>query len=381
MKRSAGSTRMFQSLLLCMGIVFAVSVPLMRGRPVVAEARVTTERTFTLPCEATSFVQSGDSGIIWFACTDQSLRKRWEMEAAEAHKNKIAPPPPPVTSHARTDVYALETTSGRVTALASAEGRIELAAAPVGNEMILVLPQEKGRGSPVLYEGFRKKKDLQIDASFLVWSADASKIYFYGGSTIQADAWSILGVLRLSDFTVSRNRLLEATESVHVCSTDGHIFTGNPIPNRQGELQASAVEYDADAKFLRRVPRFLPGNFSAGCRYVATEQSFHGPLPWEIIEVATGKQLMNFDYTGEGKKEEFEFGSWNPKRDGIFVRIAVQPSKSETGATDKVVQVFNLSERIVLRSFNDISGQFAWSKDGQDLIFFARELRNISLRP
>lgn len=147
--------------------VFAVFFPPILGCSALAKNSVTTERIFTPPCEATSFVQPGDAGIIWFACIDQSPRKRWEMEAAEAHKNTIAPPPPPVTSHSRTDVYALETTSGRVTALASAEGRIELVAAPVGNKIILVLAREKGPDLAVLYDRFRKETELQVDPSFL----------------------------------------------------------------------------------------------------------------------------------------------------------------------------------------------------------------------
>jgi len=90
------------------------------------------ERTYGLPCEVTSFAQSGDGATIWAACQDQSLRKQWEIDAAEARKKKMSPPPPPVTSHARTEVYALELPSGRVTALANAEGRIEISAAPKG---------------------------------------------------------------------------------------------------------------------------------------------------------------------------------------------------------------------------------------------------------
>ena len=175
--------------------------------------------------------------------------------------------------------------------------------------MILVLPKERGSGLAILYDGPRRVAELPIDPSFLVWSADASKIYFYGGSTIQSDAWNILGVLRLNGLAVSREKLVEPTQNVYVCSDSGHLFTGDPIPNKQGELEATAAEYDSDVRFLRRITEFLPGHFSVSCRYVATEQNLHGPLPWEIIEVATGKRLLHFKYTGEKKEEEFEFGS------------------------------------------------------------------------
>ena len=359
---------LLQPSLLCIGIAFIASY-MFNDRPVIVRHTAPTERSFTLPCEATSFMQSADGAMIWLACQDQSLRKLWESDAAEAQRKNLSPPPPPVTSHARTDVYSLEIASGRVTPLVHASERVEIIAAPLGTKMILVLPQERGSGLAALYDGPRRMAELPIDPSFLAWSADASKIYFYGGSTIQSDAWNILGVLRLNGMTVSREKLVEPTENVHVCSDSGHIFTGDSIPNRQGELEANAVEYDSDVRFLRRITEFLPGDFSESCRYVATEQSFHGPLPWEIIEVATGKRLLRFEYTGEGKEEEFAFGSWNPKREDVFLRFVVQPLNSQNRVQQPLVQVFSLVKRDVLHAFSDIPGQVAWSVDGQSLVF------------
>jgi hypothetical protein len=361
MKRLMNTGRLLQSSLLCIGIVFVA--------PFITQHTAATERSFTLPCEATSFMQSGDGAMIWFACEDQSLRNRWEGDAAEARKENLPPPPPPVTSHSSTDVYCIETASGRVTPLVHANGRVEIVAAPLGTKMVLVLPKERSSGLAVLYDGARRMAELPIDPSFLVWSADASKIYFYGGSTIQSDAWNILGVLRLNGLAVSREKLVEPTESVQVCSDSGHIFTGYIIPNKQGELEANTVEYDSDVKYLRRITKFLPGDFSVSCRYVATEQSAHGPLPWEIIEVATGKRLLHFEYTGDGKEEEFVFGSWNPEREDVFLRIAVQPLDIQNRAQQSVVEVFSLLKRNVLHSFRDISGQVAWSRDGGNLVF------------
>jgi hypothetical protein len=327
------------------------------------------ERRYGLPCEVTSFAQSGDGATIWAVCQDQSLRKQWEMDAAEARKKRMSPPPPPATSHARTAVYAVELPSGRITPLANAEGRIEISAAPVGTKMVLVLPQESGSGQPVLYEGTQRVAELSIDPSLLIWSADATKIYFYAGSTIQTDAWNILGVLRLNGLVVSHEKLLESTESVHICAADGHLFTGDPIPNNKRKLEANSVEYDSDLKFIRRVTKFIPGNFSASCRYVATEQSYHGPLSGEIIDVATGEYLKHLDFTGEEEKEEFEFESWNPKSDDIFLRSMIQPIQGAAVEPRSILQVFNLAQGGVLRSFDDISGKVLWSNDGQSIVF------------
>lgn len=145
------------------------------------------ERTYDVPCEVTSFAHSGDGTTIWFACQDQTW-KRWQQDAAEA-RAKGEPPPPRVTSHSRTVVYALDVPSGLVVKLTDADGGIYLAAAPMGKQVVLTLPQKRGHGQPVLFDCARRVAELPIDPSFLVWSSDASKIYFYGGSTIQADAW------------------------------------------------------------------------------------------------------------------------------------------------------------------------------------------------
>ena len=327
-----------------------------------------TDRTYELPCDVTSFAQSGDGTVIWVACNDRSLWKRWQSDVKETREKGIAPPPRPVTSHARTVVYVLEVQSGRVSEIQDAEGPIYIVAAPVGAKAVLILPQDRGHGRPILFDGSQRVAELPIDPSFLIWSADASKIYFYGGSTIEADAWNILGVLRLDNLTISREKLLEPTESVHICAATGHLFTGDPIPNDKGQLEANAVEYDSDVKSGRRITKFPSGNFSASCRYVATEHSYHGPLPWEIVDVTTGAHLVLFDFTGEGKKEEFEFRSWNPKRENILVRALIPPITGEAEAPHLVLQVFDLSERRVLESLPDFSGPVEWTQDGRTLI-------------
>lgn len=178
----------------------------------------------------------------------------------------------------------------------------------------------------------------------------------------------ILGVLRLSDMAVSREKPLEPTETVHICRANGHLFTGDPIPNQEGKLEARTVEYDPDLRTSQCVTAFLPGTFSPTCRYVATEQNSHGPLPWDIIDVTNGHPILHFDYTGEGTKEEFEFHSWNPRRDEIFLRFMDPPLNGKNGAQNPVLQVFDLRQQRVLQSFDNFSGNVAWSKDGKSLL-------------
>ena len=77
---------------------------------------------------------------------------------------------------------------------------------------------------------------------------------------------------------------------------------------------------------------------------------------------------MYFDFTGEERKDEFEFHSWHPRRDTIFLGMLVHASETESDSVRRDVQVFDLSSRHVRESFPSFSGVVAWSKDGKFLI-------------
>ena len=78
---------------------------------------------------------------------------------------------------------------------------------------------------------------------------------------------------------------------------------------------------------------------------------------------------MHLDFTGEGEKEDFEFESWNPKSDDIFLRSMIQRIQGAAVEPRSILQLFNLAQRGVLRSFDDISGKVLWSNDGQSIVF------------
>ena len=133
------------------------------------------------------------------------------------------------------------------------------------------LPEGRSCGRPVLHQGGQLLQHLPFTDCSIGWSADASQIYFYGGATIQGDAWNLLGVLSLRDLSIRHVTLKKPTESVHVCVATGHVFTGDPVPNKSGGLEAETVEYDAELKSPHQIQRPLPGEFSARCQYVASE--------------------------------------------------------------------------------------------------------------
>jgi hypothetical protein len=103
------------------------------------------ERRYELPCDVTSFAQSGDGTVIWVACQDQSARKQWQRDAVQARSKGVSPPPPPTTYHSQTLVYALDAHSGQVQQVEKAQGPIYIIAAPVGTKSILILPQDSPR--------------------------------------------------------------------------------------------------------------------------------------------------------------------------------------------------------------------------------------------
>jgi len=317
------------------------------------------DRTYQLPCEITSVAPSGDGKLVWVSCfTPDSKYRSPGVPAAEDTRPSI--------------LYMVDSATGRLTDLLHGVGRIQIVAAPVGAKAAIVVPgvitSKKGSaGKVLLYVGSREISAPPIGPEYITWSADASRIYFHAGSTIQADAWNILGVARLDTLVVSRTKLSVATEDVNICRQSGHLFAG-VVPFDNGRaLPYPAAEYDPDLHYVGRNARIPPGSFSATCRYVATPSSFpHGPAPWRVVATATGLPLMQFEFEGEGRKEEFEFRSWNPAQEDLLIRFRYRASGPNDVKSD--LQVFDVLRRLVIDSVPDFEGEAAWSSDGKSLI-------------
>lgn len=314
-----------------------------------------TDRIYNLPCQIESFSPSGDGTIVWVSCFDPGTENTAKGLRAAAWTR-------PST------LYALDLGSGNVTALRHAFGGIQVIAAPKGSGAIVVIPREKGNGNPFLYIGKKEISALPIGTEYMIWSADARKIYFEGGSTLDADAWNILGMLRLSDFAVSRAELQVPTEDVSICATNGHLFAGIVSFDRLGNAEPySAAEYDSELRFIGRNRRIPPGRLSVTCRYAATPGSFsHGPARWRVIDTATGRQFMSFEFDGEGSHDDFQFVSWNPTHDDLLLRF-FYPSRP--GQPLPLLQVFDVLNQRVVDTVSGVAGDAAWSADGSSLMF------------
>lgn len=301
-----------------------------------------------LPCDLPDISVAADGSGTWAVC-----RKLWP-DWVRKSKNQTPPPPPPGANSDATELYWIRAGSDVPQKVASAKAVIQVIPAPTTARALVVMPEVRSWGRVVLYDGPRKVKELAVDAYVLLWGTDANRIYFYGGTTVEADAWNILAVYDLDTGKVKRAKLREPTEIVGICPSTGSVFTATP---RYAGHAGNTIEYSPDLLFLRRVTNWIGVDFSAHCSYVSSPWSYHGPLPWTIYEVASGRILASFPSEDEGK-DTYEPVAWNPKYDSLLLRKFV----SHDGKNDRF-EVFDVTSGHVLLSLRG-AGSAVWSGRG-----------------
>lgn len=311
--------------------------------------RAKSGSSFQLPCHPDLIAPSGDGSTVWVACFDPLKARPGESSPRWTSRN-FRP----------TTVYAVSVPSGNVTQLFRSAGFTRIAAAPVGNRVVFVSNGESRKDEAVLYEGQNRVASLPINPWYFVWGADGKRLLVTVETPRDADAWWGVGVLNLQDFKIARKDLLEPTESPFVCPATGHVFTGF-TDFRSGLRPERAVEYDSDVTHPRRLEEFPPGHFSADCKYVATTESYHGPIPWGVFEVSTGRKMIEENLTGEGPNDEYGPHSWNPRREEILLRNVYR-------AQNPGVQVFDVLRQEALAFFPVSEEEVAWAPDGASLI-------------
>jgi hypothetical protein len=316
------------------------------------------ERSYTLPCAAQTIAPSADGKYVWFTCRTGAKWEQYQKEVAEAQKQGKEGPTYG-TNVFQDALYLLDLGGGKATKLAESTAAIEAHPAPRGARAVVTFPRERAHDRATLYDGATKRSDLPIDPSFLLWSPDASRLYFYGGSTVQADAWNIMGVLDLGTMKAEHRRLRRPSEGLYACPRDGHLFTGSPLVDGKADIPTD--EYDPALTFQAKSSRFPGGYFSAHCTYVATEDSFHGPLPWEVVETASGKKVLHTEFSGDVQKGEYEFRGWNPQREPVLLRAGYLADERLQ------VEAFDVAQQRVVLSSTE-KGPLAWSADGDAVI-------------
>lgn len=317
-------------------------------------------RTIATPCNLTDFSVAADGTGVWVICRTESDK---EKAADEAGRKTTAPPVG--SRNDPSEVYWVDLLHGGAQRAASASGAIDVYPSPKGHMALLVLPQERSWGEVFVYDAATRQRKLPIDAYTLAWGSDASRVYFYGGTTLQADVWNILATYSLETGKTVRRKLVVPTEIVGVCGRDGHVFTTTPAyPGSAG----ATIEYDSDLRFIRWVRRWIGARFSANCRYVASEQSYHGPLPWSVYDISTERRLFHFDYFGdEGKEDSFELIAWNPARESLMLRRLYPLGKEPAD-----LQVFDVAMGRVRLRLPDSRRGIAWSADGRFVLMGCR---------
>jgi hypothetical protein len=287
-----------------------------------------------LPCNVTTIATAADGSGVWFVCSPTSSPKH---------------------PHNQRKAYWLSTGTTAPVSIEDASSTVEnnILPAPSGSQALILTTRA------VLYDRQQRMKELPIDSSFLLWGADSDRVYFYGGSTVQSDAWNILGVYDLTSGAVTRVTLHEPTEILRVCQANGDVYSVTPpYPDFGG----STIEYTPTIRFQRTINGWVGGIFSAHCTYVASEYSYHGPLPWSIYEVKTGRKLYHFSRLDEDDKDDMYAPlEWNPRYESLLLREHFPPHNRR-----RELQVFDVGSGQVLQVFPHAVA--AWSADGNNVI-------------
>lgn len=281
--------------------------------------------------------------------------------AKEARANALPPP----ADESPSDLYWLGSDTYEPVKIATANGTIRVLPAPSGALSLVVEPQERS-SRVLLYRGKQEVKSLSVDDTFLLWSADARKFYFYGGTTLQADAWNVLGIYDLDSDASRRVKLKEPTEILGICPATGNVYSTSPqYPGFAG----TTVEYTPTVQFVKKIRGWIGAQFSAHCNYVASESSYHGPLPWSIYNTANGKRLFQFDYTDDDTKGDmYALIAWNPSHDSILLRDHISKQK-------EFLEVFDVRSGRILQQLGELRPA-VWSADGNSIILaHANELQ------
>lgn len=139
-----------------------------------------------LPCEARQLAVAGDGSGVWFVCPPH----RVPMKPSGSTNRAM---PETKSQNNQTEAYWLPTATNVPVRIESLNANLFVHAASSGSRAVIVRTPGSGPRRALLYDKQLLVKELPIDPSFVLWSADSQKLYFYGGSTMQADAWNILG--------------------------------------------------------------------------------------------------------------------------------------------------------------------------------------------
>jgi hypothetical protein len=310
---------------------------------------VEISRSYPLPCQPDSIAASADGSTVWIACEEKghgSLKSDWVY---------------------RNWVYAADLQSGRLQKISTGHGFVGFLPAPHGMGAVMTRVGEMHPKHALLLSGAKIVKQLPIDWP-IAWSGDGTNLYFDAGSTVQAEAWDILGILHLNDMSIEKVQLTSAAEGIDVCAATGEIYQGESELDREGNLSFEVRVYDANGKFLRKPAGIPSGRFSANCRYMATDDSFHGPVPWEIFDVAAGKRLELFPDADHSGSSWQSFGAWNPRTENLYLRTLETPVKDSATETNTVLQIADAATGKLVASRADFGDMVTWSSDGASVL-------------
>ena len=146
-----------------------------------------------------------------------------------------------------------------------------------------------------------------------VWDGKGERYFFHYSSTVEADAWNVLGAYDTRTRKVAVHTLHGMTESLDFCAAKQSITTESWMFNSGEAGLRFADEYDLNGKYLRS--RTLPGGrFSASCKFATEFVSAHGPIRTHIYDSKTGETLWSLPTTSDDSVWS-SVVEWNPHYD------------------------------------------------------------------
>jgi WD40 repeat protein len=311
-----------------------------------------------LPCvPVENLAASADGNWLWLAC--EVVDPAWQKQHPDVPANADV---------TQSRVFAMRLPDGPWQPLTESRGDVTLSAASSGSR-VLVESWQDDEGRCEVYDGAtRAIGPIAKCSQPAALSLDGSRLYYNAGMTAHSDGFNQLGIAGSSAKPMVQPLKHVADSDIAVRPGDGHLLLSAPeYDEKSRSLIGDQYEYDAEGRFVSHRPRQPVGAFSRDGHYVASSQSAHGPVPWGIFDVQSGKKLQSYEFTGDND-DEYWFRGWNPAREKVF--LASQGS-SEHGVV--LVRAFDMERNEFVASYQADREAMTWSADGKEVFYILKD--------
>lgn len=305
-------------------------------------------QTYQAACDIANFAPSSDGNFIWYTCAAPN----------PAPQSGIAGGTPKDWGRTLTSTLVLDIRTDQSREVMQSQGPIEISPAPVGSGLLI----HEAESRWLWYVRGPGADPVQLPSGFGIWNGDGTTVYFGSYHSPAAELYDEISRYDLISGRLVRKRLRHHASFVEFCGDEVFISSFVRFDQKGQTAKWSSDRYSSDLKFIGTDPEVPAGNFSATCRYVASTPSFHGPLPWQILDRTTNLTIGSFHYSGENKQDEFAPIAWNPVRDELLLAI-YEPASASRSAD--IFRVYNVVTKQWSGNWTD---NVRWAADGDHVI-------------